>query len=308
MPRPGPASAAGAAGTWRRVSCLGQLERSAHPLGELPADRQPEPETALAAAAAAALEALEDQLALVGEHAGPAVADLELGVDRLVAVDGQRDLDRPGGRRAAARCRAGSARSAQRCRGRPVPSTTCRRRSSGSRPSRSPARRSNSAATARASSHELDRLAAQLDAASSRLRSSRSVARFASRRDCSRACVDPIAGVLDVDRIALRGRRPAARACRRATSAACAARAMRWRRTPAVRPPAYAAGRACRRRIAASSPISSWDWSCGGGVASSPRSSRSRGRVAQPLESPQHRRRKRRCRARALHRARPARP
>ena len=54
-----------------------QLERPAELDRQLAADGQAEAEAALAAGAAAALEALEDQLALGRRDAGPAVGDLE---------------------------------------------------------------------------------------------------------------------------------------------------------------------------------------------------------------------------------------
>ena len=53
-------------------------ELAAHPLGQLAADRQPQAEPGLAGGVAAALEALEDQLALVRGHARALVADAEL--------------------------------------------------------------------------------------------------------------------------------------------------------------------------------------------------------------------------------------
>ena len=59
-----------------------QRERAAHPLGELAADREPEAEAGVRARRAAALEALEDLLALGGVHARPAVGDLDVARDR----------------------------------------------------------------------------------------------------------------------------------------------------------------------------------------------------------------------------------
>ena len=56
---------------------------AAHPLGELAADGQAEAEAALARRRAAALEALEDPLAILAAHAGAVVGDRDV---RVVAV------------------------------------------------------------------------------------------------------------------------------------------------------------------------------------------------------------------------------
>ena len=76
-PRPGPAARSGPAlaapglrgsESMKRVPPPGRsasVSGAAHALGELAADREPEPEAALRAAAAAAVEALEDPLALL---------------------------------------------------------------------------------------------------------------------------------------------------------------------------------------------------------------------------------------------------
>ena len=117
--------------------------------------------------------------------------------------------------------------------------------------------RANSAATARAELAELDGLArAAATSASRRLRSSRSAASAASRSRLARALGDLLARVGEVGRpsrevlLEQLEHQPAAR------SAACAARATRWRRTRAAPAPGGAAALHGRER-AARSPTSS---------------------------------------------------
>ena len=73
-------------------------------------------------------------------------------------------------------------------------------------------------------------------------RSSRSAASRPRRRDCARARAEQRAARPRDPGPGRRGRRRAARASPPATSAACAARAKRWRRTHAGPPPAAGAG------------------------------------------------------------------
>ena len=78
-----------------------EAELAAHPLGELAADGQAEAEAALARRRAAALEALEDPLALVVGHARAVVGDRDV---RVLAVVARAHADRPragGARRSA---------------------------------------------------------------------------------------------------------------------------------------------------------------------------------------------------------------
>src|SRR5690349_5689978 len=63
-----------------------EIERAAHALGQLAANRQPQPEPGLARGVAAAVEALKDRLALVRMHARSLVTDAD-GDDRLTLED-----------------------------------------------------------------------------------------------------------------------------------------------------------------------------------------------------------------------------
>ena len=101
------------------------VELAAHAPRQLAPDREAEPEAAGRPGGAAAVEALEDALALLGRDARPRVGD----GDHARPVAGVR-LDRAPARRAgrsAARCRAGSARRGRPRRGRRGPSTGHRR-------------------------------------------------------------------------------------------------------------------------------------------------------------------------------------
>src|SRR5450755_2804737 len=62
-----------------RTLAVGVLKHQlpAHPLGQLAADRQAEPEAALTSGLAAAVKAPEDLLALVGRHPWPAIANAQ---------------------------------------------------------------------------------------------------------------------------------------------------------------------------------------------------------------------------------------
>src|SRR4051794_18563851 len=66
-----------------RGLAVGEDELAAHALGQLAADRQAEAEAALRAGGAAAVEALEDVLALLGRDARPVVGHLDADVAAL---------------------------------------------------------------------------------------------------------------------------------------------------------------------------------------------------------------------------------
>ena len=198
------------------------------------------------AGGAAALEALEDPVALGRVHARPVVGDLDLGAARpsqpAVTVDrlagravAERVVDEDphdAGDRvrvAAAPARAVGRHDVERDAALLRPRARTRRRP------RAPARPSSTASERSGTD------------ASRRLRSSSSPARLESRSSSRRAPATCRLRVGECPRGRRAGPPRAAPSCPGASSAGCAARARRWPRTSAGRPPAGAAPPACAR-------------------------------------------------------------
>ena len=160
-------------------------QRAAHALRELAPDREAEPEARLAARLAAALEALEDQRALLlARRPGPGRLTLSVGSGWARTTDP--DV-------AAARCH--TQRVVEQdpqdpgdaARDRRAPTQGCRRPRRIASTPRLELASSNSASTARPSSPSSIGSERRLTSASMRLRSSRSAASRPSRRDWARA-------------------------------------------------------------------------------------------------------------------------
>ena len=229
---------------------------AAHALGQLAADRQAEPEAALRAGGRAAVEALEDVLALLGRDARAAVGDRRASpwrssrstlhthrlagrpvAQRVVEQDAHDARDRVGVAAApAAARRAGRRRSRRRARARAA------------RTRRPPRARSRRARPARSAAGT---------AASRRERSSSSLGQRRQPAQLAPRVGDLLAGRRSRSTRRRAGPRRAAPSCPGASSAACAARATRWRRTSAARPPGGAAPPACAPSARARSPTSS---------------------------------------------------
>ena len=234
------------AGTGGFESTVEQLERPAHARGELAPDRQAQAEAAVPAGGRAALEALEDPLALGRRDAGAVVAHAQLRPPPSAAATSTSTLESAGATRSALSSRMRTIRAT-------APGSACAQqgRAGGwtlelaprllgarqlelggdgagtarrARPARCAARPRRRGGSGRAGRRRGARAAATAPARSSRARA-RPRGRAARRA----------------------GRPRAARASRRARRAACAARARRWPRTRGGRPPGGAAAPACPR-------------------------------------------------------------
>ena len=177
---------------------------------ELAPDGQAEPEAALAAGAAAALEALEDQVALVRGHARARVVDRDRGAraPRRPASPGRR-CPRA---RSAARCRAGCAGSRAMAPGSPRPQhgPVGGATSSATPPPRRAALELGADRAGQLA--QLDGLAAQLDLGVEAAEVQQLGGQAAEPRSLRPGAGDLLAGVVEVERRPRRGRRRAARA------------------------------------------------------------------------------------------------
>ena len=207
---------------------------------------RPSPKPPSEPAAAAAVEALEDVLALLVRDARAAVGDRRR-VAALVALGERRAIGSPRGAVAQRVVEQDAHDARDRVRVAAAPARAVGRHDVDRRRRARAARSSNSAATARASSPSSTGSERSCTAASSRERSSSSLGERREPPQLAARVGDLALGVVDVDAGRRAGPPRAAPSCPGASSAACAARATRSRRTRAARPPGGAAPPACAR-------------------------------------------------------------